>query len=138
TINIIYDKRVKNREIQENITGLDHTTGVVENIRKDKTSQDLKDALNDNKNIIVTTLQKFPVIYEDVDNKKGKRYGVIVDEAHQSQSGSSAKMMKTALADTEEALREFAEIEGIEEEKALDNEDKLVQEIISQGKHNNM
>src|SRR5699024_10247042 len=81
---------------------------------------------------------KFPIIYEDVDDAKGKRYAVIVDEAHQSQSGSSAKMMKTALADTEEALREFAEIEGLEEDDALDNEDKLVREIISQGKHNNL
>src|SRR5699024_4087158 len=138
SIIIVSDRRVLDSQLQATITGFDHTPGVVETIGKDKTSQDLKDALNDNKKIIVTTLQKFPVIYEDVDNKKGKRYGVIVDEAHQSQSGSSAKMMKTALADTEEALREFAEIEGIEEEKALDNEDKLVQEIISQGKHNNM
>src|SRR5699024_5723843 len=138
SIIIVSDRRVLDSQLQATITGFDHTPGVVETIGKDKTSQDLKDALNDNKKIIVTTLQKFPVIYEDVDNTKGKRYGVIVDEAHQSQSGSSAKMMKTALADTEEALREFAEIEGIEEEKALDNEDKLVQEIISQGKHNNM
>src|SRR5699024_5615432 len=121
SIIIVSDRRVLDSQLQATITGFDHTPGVVETIGKDKTSQDLKDALNDNKKIIVTTLQKFPVIYEDVDNKKGKRYGVIVDEAHQSQSGSSAKMMKTALADTEEALREFAEIEGIEEEKALDN-----------------
>lgn len=135
---VVSDRRVLDSQLQATITGFDHTPGVVETIGKDKTSQDLKDALNDNKKIIVTTLQKFPVIYEDVDDAQGKRYAVIVDEAHQSQSGSSAKMMKTALADTEEALREFAEIEGEAEEKALDNEDKLVREIISQGKHSNM
>src|SRR5699024_7744156 len=77
SIIIVSDRRVLDSQLQATITGFDHTPGVVETIGKDKTSQDLKDALNDNKKIIVTTLQKFPVIYEDVDNKKGKRYGVI-------------------------------------------------------------
>ncbi len=135
---IVSDRRVLDSQLQETIMSFDHTPGVVETIGKDKTSQDLKDAINNNRKIIVTTLQKFPVIYEEVDDSKGKRYAVIVDEAHQSQSGSSAKMLKTALADTEEALREFAEIEGIEEEQALDNEDRLVQEILSHGKHDNL
>lgn len=135
---IVSDRRVLDSQLQETIMSFDHTPGVVETIGRDKTSQDLKDAINNNRKIIVTTLQKFPVIYEEVDESKGKRYAVIVDEAHQSQSGSSAKMLKTALADTEEALREFAEIEGIEEEQALDNEDRLVQEILSHGKHDNL
>lgn len=138
SIIIVSDRRVLDSQLQETIMGFDHTPGVVETIGKDKTSQDLKTAINNNIKIIVTTLQKFPVIYEEVDDSKGKRYAVIVDEAHQSQSGSSAKMLKTALADTEEALREFAEIEGIEEGEALDNEDKLVQEILSHGKHDNL
>lgn len=135
---IVSDRRVLDSQLQETIMSFDHTPGVVETIGRDKTSQDLKEAINNNRKIIVTTLQKFPVIYEEVDESKGKRYAVIVDEAHQSQSGSSAKMLKTALADTEEALREFAEIEGMDEEEALDNEDKLVQEILSHGKHNNL
>src|SRR5699024_6354298 len=128
---IVSDRRVLDSQLQETISSFDHTPGVLETIGRDKTSQDLKQALNDKKKIIVTTLQKFPVIYDEVDDSKGQKYAVIVDEAHQSQSGSSAKMMKTALADTEEALKEFAEIEGIEEDEALDNEDKLVREIIS-------
>ena len=135
---IVSDRRVLDSQLQETIMSFDHTPGVVETIGKDKTSQDLKDAINNNRKIIVTTLQKFPVIYEEVDEAKGKRYAVIIDEAHQSQSGSSAKMLKTALADTEEALREFAEIEGMDEDQALDNEDKLVQEILSHGKHDNL
>ena len=135
---IVSDRRVLDSQLQETIMSFDHTPGVVETIGKDKTSQDLKDAINNNRKIIVTTLQKFPVIYEEVDEAKGKRYAVIVDEAHQSQSGSSAKMLKTALADTEEALREFAEIEAMEEDQALDNEDKLIEEILSHGKHSNL
>ena len=135
---IVSDRRVLDRQLQETIMGLDHTPGVVETIGKDKTSQQLKDAINDKKKIIVTTLQKFPVIYNEVDDSKGKRYAILIDEAHQSQSGDSAKMMKTALIDTEEALRELAELEELEEDEILDNEDKLIQEILSHGKHNNL
>ena len=60
-------------------------------------------AIRDGKRIIVTTLQKFPVIYDAVGDTKGKRYAVIVDEAHSSQSGQAALKMKIALADTTDA-----------------------------------
>lgn len=82
-------------------------------------------------------MQKFPVIYQEVDEAKGRNYVIIVDEAHSSQTGSSALKLKAALADTEEALREYAEIEGKEEEE-LDLDDKLVQEMITHGRHRNL
>ena len=135
---IISDRRVLDRQLQDTVASFDHTPGVVETIGKDKTSQDLKDAINDGKKIIVTTIQKFPVIYEDIDEVKGKRFAVIADEAHQSQTGRSARAVREALADTEEALREFAEIEGREEAELEDGEDRLVRELISQGRHSNM
>ena len=94
-------------------------------------------AINAGVRIIVTTLQKFPVIYQEVDSVKGRNYAVIVDEAHSSQTGSSALKLKAALADTEEALREYAEIEGKEEED-IDPTDKLVQEMIIHGRHKNL
>ena len=50
----------------------DHTTGQVETIDDRKTSQDLKQAINDGKKIIITTLQKFPVIYQEVETEKVK------------------------------------------------------------------
>ncbi len=73
--------------------------------------------INDGVRIIVTTLQKFPVIYQEVDKVEGRNFAVIVDEAHSSQTGSSAIKLKTALADTEAALREYAEIEGKAEDE---------------------
>ena len=86
----------------------EQTLGVVENI--DKTSGQLKDALEHGKTIIVTTLQKFPVIVKDMDSLKGNRFAVIIDEAHSSQSGKSTKSLKTVLTigslddvDTEES-----------------------------------
>lgn len=87
--------------------------------------------------IIVTTLQKFPVIYQEVDKVLGRNFAIIVDEAHSSQTGSSAIKLKTALADTEQALREYAEIEGKAEDE-IDRTDKIVQEMITHGKHPNL
>ena len=60
------------------------------------------------KTIIVTTLQKFPVIAKEIGELPGKRFAVIVDEAHSSQSGESTKSLKAVLASgsLEEAERE--------------------------------
>ena len=134
---IVTDRTVLDAQLQETVSGFDHTLGTVETIGEGKTSKDLRDAINNGSRIIVTTLQKFPVIYEEVDDTKGKNFAVIVDEAHSSQTGSSAIKLKTALADTEQALREYAEIEGKAEDE-IDRTDRLVQEMIVHGKHKNL
>ena len=135
---VVTDRRNLDDQLQETITGFDHTLGSVCAIDKNKSSKDLKDALNDGKRIIVTTLQKFPVIYEEVDDTTDKRFAVIVDEAHSSQTGSSAMKLKTALADVSDALKEYAELEGKAEDEVLDDDDRLVREMISHGKHKNL
>ena len=134
---IVTDRRNLDAQLQETITGFDHTLGSVCAIDEKKSSKDLKDALNAGKRIIVTTLQKFPVIYEEVDDTTDKRFAIIVDEAHSSQTGSSAMKLKATLADTEAALREYAEIEGKAEDE-IDRNDKLVQEMLTHGKHPNL
>ena len=134
---VVTDRTVLDAQLQETISGFDHTLGAVETIGEDKNSRDLRDAINAGVRIIVTTLQKFPVIYQEVDKANGRNYAVIVDEAHSSQTGSSAMKLKAALADTEEALREYAEIEGKAEEE-VDPSDKLVRELITHGKHKNL
>ncbi len=134
---VVTDRTVLDAQLQETISGFDHTLGAVETIGEDKNSGHLRDALNAGVRIIVTTLQKFPVIYQEVDEAKGRNYAVIVDEAHSSQTGTSAMKLKAALADTEDALREYAEIEGKAEED-IDPTDKLVQEMITHGRHKNL
>lgn len=134
---VVTDRTVLDAQLQDTISGFDHTVGAVTTIGNDKNSQDLKNAINDGDRIIVTTLQKFPVIYSEVDSAKGRNYAIIVDEAHSSQTGSSALKLKAALADTEEALREYAEIEGIAEDE-IDKTDVLVQEMLIHGKHKNL
>ncbi|MBO4378252.1 MAG: type I restriction endonuclease subunit R [Clostridia bacterium] len=134
---VVTDRTVLDAQLQETISGFEHTLGAVVTIGEGKTSKDLRDALNDKARIIVTTLQKFPVIYQEVDKADGRNYAVIVDEAHSSQTGASALKLKTALADTEEALREYAEIEGKSEDE-IDKTDPLIQEMIAHGRHKNL
>ena len=118
--------------LQERISSFDHTLGSVETIDDKKSSKDLLNAINKGKRVIVTTLQKFPVIYEQVQSAVGKHYAIIVDEAHSSQTGQSAMKLKAALADVSDALEEYAELE----QKAVDEieaKDILVQDMLSQG-----
>lgn len=134
---IVTDRTVLDAQLQETISGFDHTLGTVETIGEGKNSKNLRDAINNGCRIIVTTLQKFPVIYEEVESTAGKHFAVIVDEAHSSQTGTSAIKLKTALADTEAALKEYAEIEGKAEDE-IDKHDKIVQEMLAHGKHKNL
>ena len=134
---VVTDRRVLDQQLQATISSFDHTLGRVETIDDKKSSKDLLNAINKGKRVIVTTLQKFPVIYEQVQSAVGKHYAIIVDEAHSSQTGQSAMKLKAALADVSDALEEYAELE----QKAVDDveaKDILVQDMLSQGKHKNL
>ena len=135
---IVTDRRVLDSQLQDTIGGFDHTIGSVVLIDDKKSSQDLLQAIKDGKRIIVTTLQKFPVIYDLVGDTTGKSYAVIVDEAHSSQTGQSALKLKMALADTEDALAEYAEMEGKAEDEIDIKNDKFLQELVSAGRHKNL
>ena len=138
SIIVVTDRKVLDKQLQDTIYQFEHQKGVVVKIDDDKTSQDLKDAINDGKRIIITTLQKFPVIYKQVDDVGGKKFAVIVDEAHSSQTGNSAKKLKIALSDKEETLKKYAELQEQEEDNEKDYEDKIVDELSTHGKQNNI
>jgi type I restriction enzyme, R subunit len=116
SIIVITDRRVLDRQLQATMRQFEQTLGVVENI--DTTSRQLKEALEAGKTIIVTTLQKFPVIASEIGELPGKRFALIVDEAHSSQSGESTKSLKAVLASPslQEAEEEEAGTETPEEE----------------------
>lgn len=132
---IVTDRRVLDSQLQNTVYQFDHVEGVVQKI--DKNAQQLKEAIEAGTGIIITTLQKFPVIYKEV-NSGNKRFAIIVDEAHSSQTGDAAKKLKRALADTEKALEEIAELEYEVESKRKDDEDKLLNELAAQGIHDNL
>ena len=132
---IVTDRKVLDEQLQNTVYQFDHVDGVVQKIEKN--AQQLKNAINDGVPIIITTLQKFPVIYKEV--KSGsRRFAVIVDEAHSSQTGDAAKKLKRALADTEKILEEYAQMEYDQEQNYKDDEDKLLDELAAQGVHSNM
>jgi type I restriction enzyme R subunit len=131
SIVVITDRRVLDRQLQRTVRQFEQTDGLVENI--DQTSRQLKAALEAGKTIIVSTLQKFPVIADEIRDLPGQRFAVIVDEAHSSQTGESTKSLKTVLAASslEEAERE----EGGEPE---DVEDRIIAEMKKRGRLPNL
>jgi len=95
SIVVITDRRILDRQLQSTMRQFEQTLGVVENI--DTTSRQLKQALESGKTIIVTTMQKFPVIAKEISELPGQRFAVIVDEAHSSQSGESTQSVRDVL-----------------------------------------
>jgi type I restriction enzyme R subunit len=110
---VITDRRVLDKQLQETIYQFDHAHGVVQKIDED--SLQLAQALAGTQaRIIITTLQKFPVVLKQGTDLPDRRYAVIVDEAHSSQTGESVKDLKLVLgqADQEQQLAAAEAAEG--------------------------
>ncbi len=120
---VITDRVVLDRQLQNTIYQFDHRQGVVQKIEED--SRQLAEALESGVPIIVTTLQKFPFVSDQLmkiakargeDNRylPARKYAVIIDEAHSSQSGETATELKGVLGGVElrDMARELAEEEG--------------------------
>lgn len=120
---VVTDRTVLNSQIGENLRQFTQVDGVFEDI--DKSSRQLKEALEAGKKIISTTIQKFPYILNDLGQIPGSRFAVIIDEAHSSQSGESSRKLNQALAsneqDEEEKTDEDRILEAIQSRKMLDN-----------------
>ncbi len=127
SIIVITDRRVLDKQLQQTVQQFEQTLGVVENI--DKTSGQLKDALEGGKTIIVTTLQKFPVIVDQIESLKGSRFAVIIDEAHSSQSGESTKSLKTVLT-----IGSLDDTDIEESEEGEDLEDRIADVMRKRGR----
>ena len=95
---VITDRDVLDKQLQKTIYQFDHTPGVVKKIDED--SAQLAAALDDSTSkIVISTLQKYPYILAKIAGSGlgGKRYAVIIDEAHSSQGGDAAAQLKQAL-----------------------------------------
>lgn len=93
---VITDRRILDKQLQDTIYQLEHSRGVVEKIDTD--SAQLAQALaGQQARIVITTLQKFPVVLAQGVDLPDRRYAVIVDEAHSSQTGESSKDLKLLL-----------------------------------------
>ena len=98
---VITDRRVLDQQLSKTISQFEKTTGTVCWIKPDDVkSKQLKTALEQTGNIIVVTLQTFPVVLEAIRKDKSlkeRSFAVIADEAHSSQSGSSAVKLRKVL-----------------------------------------
>jgi type I restriction enzyme R subunit len=131
TIIVITDRKVLDQQLQYTIKQLEQTSGVVNPV--DVNSSQLKEYLEKGKDIIITTIQKFPRISETINELPNRSFGIIVDEVHSSQSGESSKHLKKSLSKGEEN-----ETDEDDEEDYTDVDRKILDEIRSRGKKENI
>ena len=134
---VITDRVVLDRQLQDTIFQFDHKPGVVEKI--DKNSAQLAAALTGGSaQVIITTLQKFPVILKTGTELKAGRYAVIVDEAHSSQTGEAAKDLKQVLGASPEQQLEAAESLEATTDPTADAQDALTAALAARGRQENL
>lgn len=96
TVIVVTDRKVLDVQIRNNIKQFEQVKGVVEAITEG--SKQLKTALEEGKKIIITTIQKFPYIVNEIGELPGNKFAIIIDEAHSSQSGNTAGKLNETLA----------------------------------------
>lgn len=141
---VITDRVVLDKQLQDTIYQFEHKRGVVQKI--DESSKQLAEALENSVPIIITTLQKFPFVSKQLiklAEERGqsgtgvlstKRFAVVVDEAHSSQSGEGAADLKEVLGGDkllEEAKRKA-------KEEGSDNLEELYRSMAKRGKQSNI
>lgn len=96
SIIVVTDRKILDTQIRNNIKQFAQVEGVVEAITEG--SKQLKTALEEGKKIIITTIQKFPYIVNEIGELPGTKFAIIIDEAHSSQSGNTARKLNTTLS----------------------------------------
>lgn len=91
---VVTDRRLLDKQLRENIKEFSEVKNIV---APAYSSKELKENLESGKRIIITTIQKFPFIIDGIADLSDKRFAVIIDEAHSSQSGSAADNMNRAM-----------------------------------------
>ena len=105
---VVTDRNVLDAQLQDTISSIEHKEGFIAKISKKEGSKStqLADALKRGVKIIITTIQTFPYVAEEVRGLRGKKFAIIADEAHSSQTGSTAKLLRLVL--TSEDLDEIS------------------------------
>lgn len=133
---VVTNRVVLDGQLQDTINSFEHKVGLVEAIDDKKNSHSLAEAINDGKKIIISTVQKFLFGYKDMNSYTGKKFAIIIDEAHQGQSGESARMLRRSLIDLGVAIKDYAEEQEINVED-VDLTDEYINAVIGQGRHAN-
>jgi type I restriction enzyme, R subunit len=129
---VVTDRKLLDKQLQDTIYQFEHKEGVVARIDED--SAQLAAEIKKGTPIIITTLQKFPFVTEKIGELPKRRYAVVLDEAHSSQTGEAARQMKEVLAAP--SLEAAAEEEG--EEAGETWEDRVTEVMASRGRQKNL
>ncbi|MBX0329986.1 DEAD/DEAH box helicase family protein, partial [Oscillochloris sp. ZM17-4] len=129
---VVTDRTVLDAQLQETIYQFEHKTGVVAKIESKAgvKSEQLAKALLDRTPIIIVTLQTFPFALEAIRTQgslRTRRFAVIADEAHSSQTGSAASALSKVLS-----------AEQIQEGEEVSAEDVLLAEMEDRASHPNI
>ena len=146
---VITDRIVLDQQLQNAVYQFEHKQGVVQGIDED--TRQLVKALSAGTPIIITTLQKFPFVAETMDklnrdraqsgedalaiSTRGKRFAVIVDEAHSSQSGETAIELKGIL--NKDGVAEAA-AEYMAHSDESEDEDEVIRQMLKRGRQPNL
>lgn len=122
---IITDRKVLDRQLKNTIYQFEHKKGVIE--WAEHSSKELAEYLENGTKIIITTLQKFPFALDKIKELPNRKYAVIIDEAHSSQSGEAANAVRETLGE-----------KGDDEDHYNEVEKTIQQKLLSQGKQNNL
>jgi len=144
SIVVITDRRVLDKQLQRDIYNMEHKPGVV--VRVDKNAKQLTTSLEKGDKIIVCTLQKFPFVDVQRVATEGRRFAIIVDEAHSSQTGKASERLKEVLADIsaqgedaiEKKLHEYAVEEAKAEAEEKDTDEEIAAEMATHGQQQNL
>ncbi len=113
---VVTDRRLLDKQIRDNIANFSEVKNI---IAPAYSSKELRDSLEQGKKIIITTIQKFPFIIDGIADLSEKRFAVVIDEAHSSQSGSAHDNMNRAMG------------KQIAEEEDNDAQDKIIKAMQS-------
>ncbi len=128
SIIVLTDRKVLDKQLQKTIASLAQVPGVVHPV--DKTSQQLKEFIEKGKSVIISTVQKFPVISNSIAELKNRNFAIIIDEVHSSQSGETSKHVKKALSKANFDMQENEEYD--------DFDARIMKEIAARGKQANI
>ncbi len=104
---VVTDRRILDDQIQKTIKQFMQVGATVGHAEH---SGDLRKFIEEGKKIIISTVQKFPFILDEIaKEEKSKKFAIIIDEAHSSQGGKASAAMSEALADPEDAINDALE-----------------------------
>ena len=120
SILIITDRTILDSQLGGNVKSFDHQIGVIVAVESGK---ELQEALESGKRIIITTIQKFPVIADAIGELSSQKFAIIIDEAHSSTSGDMVAKMNRAISldDEEQKTDEDIVLEVMQDRKMLKN-----------------